>query len=198
MFIAPSKIKYLAPFGGAVLCWRTQLKLSSASPNGAGRFGPVGSINVSPLRGEEFSHSDNREMCLTTEEIAMKQKLFIVASIVLSIMLATLSVTAQQSNASQRSYQQARRVLDDGIEALGGLEALRAIKDFTLKEKGRVHALYQSPTPEPPFSSGPSEETTIIDTERGFAFNEVRTSNSGFNNWVRTIIKGTEGQTLDM
>ena len=38
-------------------------------------------------------------------------------------------------NASQRSYQQARRVLDDAIEAHGGLEALRAIKDFTLKEK---------------------------------------------------------------
>ncbi|HLE62249.1 MAG TPA: MBL fold metallo-hydrolase [Pyrinomonadaceae bacterium] len=127
----------------------------------------------------------------------MKRKLIITATIVLS-MLPAISSTAQVSNASLRSYQQARRVLDDGIQALGGLETLRSIKDFTLKEKGKVHARYQSPNPEPPFVTGTSEETTIIDNERGFLFNEIRTANAGFNNWVRTVIKGTDGQTLDM
>ncbi|HKZ03589.1 MAG TPA: MBL fold metallo-hydrolase [Pyrinomonadaceae bacterium] len=128
----------------------------------------------------------------------MKRKLIITATIVLSMLPAISSVTAQVSNASLRSYQQARRVLDDGIQALGGLETLRSIKDFTLKEKGKVHARYQSPNPEPPFVTGTSEETTIIDNERGFLFNEIRTANAGFNNWVRTVIKGTDGQTLDM
>ncbi|MGH9906949.1 MAG: MBL fold metallo-hydrolase [Pyrinomonadaceae bacterium] len=128
----------------------------------------------------------------------MKQKLFIIATVVLAMLLTTTSLTAQQPNASQRSYQQARRVLDAGIEALGGLEALRAIKDFTLKEKGKIHARGQSPKPEPPFATGPSEETLIVDTDRGFLFNEIRTANGGFNNWVKTIIKGTDGQTLDM
>jgi glyoxylase-like metal-dependent hydrolase (beta-lactamase superfamily II) len=131
----------------------------------------------------------------------MKQKLFILATLVLSMVLATSSVAAQQSNganAAQRSYQQARRVLNDGIEAMGGLEALRSIKDFTLKEKGKIHARYQSPSPEPPFAIGPSEETLIVDNERGLLFNEVKTANGGFNNWVKTFIKGTEGQTLDM
>jgi len=104
----------------------------------------------------------------------------------------------KKTYASMRSYQQARRVLDEAIEAMGGLEALRAIKDFTLKEKGKVHARFQSAKPEPPFSEGPSEETLIVDTERGFVFNELKTANGGFNNWGRTIIKGTEGQTLDM
>ena len=128
----------------------------------------------------------------------MKQKLFALVTIVLIVTSATWSVAAQQPNASLRSYQQARRVLDDGIEAMGGLEALRAIKDFTLKEKGKVHARYQSPSPEPPFAIGPSEETLIVDNDRGLLFDELRTEGGGFNNWVKTFIKGTEGYTLDM
>ena len=68
----------------------------------------------------------------------MKQKLFVVATLI--ILQASTSINAQQLNAPQRSYQQARRVLDHAIEAHGGLEALRAIKDFTLKEKGKIYA----------------------------------------------------------
>lgn len=140
----------------------------------------------------------------------MKPTLFCTA-ILLSLLSMTRIVIAQHSNAapntnsahantsaSERSYEQARRVLDDGIEALGGLEALRAIKDFTLKEKGKIHARNQSPEPEPPFAVGTSEETLTVDTERGFVFNELKTANAGFNNWIKTFVKGTEGQTLDM
>jgi hypothetical protein len=67
----------------------------------------------------------------------MKQKLFVVVATLIVLQVST-SIIAQQLNAPQRSYQQARRVLDDAIEAHGGLEALRAIKDFTLKEKGKL------------------------------------------------------------
>ncbi len=126
----------------------------------------------------------------------MKQKLFVVATLI--ILQASTSINAQQLNAPQRSYQQARRVLDDAIEANGGLEALRAIKDFTLKEKGKVHARFQSPAAEPPFATGTSEESLIVDTDRGFVFDDLKVVNTGFNNWTKTVIKGTEGQTFDM
>ncbi len=125
----------------------------------------------------------------------MNQRLFVVVTLLL---LTATSIIAQQPNASQRSYQQARRVLDDAIEAHGGLEALRAIKDFTLKEKGKIHARFQSPAAEPPFVTGTSEETLVVDTERGFVYDDLKTANAGFNNWTRTIVKGTEGQTFDM
>ena len=128
----------------------------------------------------------------------MKQRLSVIVTLLLSTLLFLVSVNAQQPNASRRSYQQARRVLDDSIEAHGGLEALRAVKDFTLKEKGKIHARYQSPTAELPFATGTSEETLIIDTERGFVFNDLKTANAGFNNWIRTVVKGAEGQTFDM
>jgi glyoxylase-like metal-dependent hydrolase (beta-lactamase superfamily II) len=128
----------------------------------------------------------------------MKCKLLIVATLALT---TAIPLTAQQSSqwtASQRSYQQARKVLDDGITAMGGVEALRAIKDFTLKEKGKVHALYQSEKADAPFTTGNSDETLIVDLDRGFVFDEFRSANVGFNTWVTTVIKGTEGQTFDM
>ena len=126
----------------------------------------------------------------------MKQKLFFVAALI--ILHASTSINAQPQNAPQRSYQQARHVLDDAIEANGGVEALRAIKDFTLKEKSKIYARYQSPGAEPPFAAGTSEETLIVDTDRGFVFDDLKAVNTGFNNWIKTVIKGTEGQTYDM
>jgi glyoxylase-like metal-dependent hydrolase (beta-lactamase superfamily II) len=129
----------------------------------------------------------------------MKQRLFVVATlIILQASTSIPSIIAQQPNAPYRSYQQARRVLDDAIAAHGGLAALRAIKDFTLKEKGKLHARFQSPTAEPPFAIGTSEETLIVDTDRGFVFDDLKTVNTGNNNWIKTVIKGTEGQTFDM
>ena len=139
----------------------------------------------------------------------MKEKLSKHLLSISVIAIFATSITAQQANgggakngnelgASQRSYQQARRVLNDGIEAMGGLEALRGIKDFTLKERGRTYARYQSPTPETPYSAGTSEETLIVDNDRGLLFDELKAAQGGFNNWVTTLIKGTEGHTLDM
>jgi glyoxylase-like metal-dependent hydrolase (beta-lactamase superfamily II) len=130
----------------------------------------------------------------------MNRRLFVVAALViLQVSISVPSIIAQQPNAPYRSYQQARRVLDDAIEAHGGLEALRAIKDFTLKEKGKLHARYQSPGAEQPFAIGTSEEVLIVDTERGLVFDDLKTvGNTGFNNWNRTVIKGNEGHNFDM
>jgi glyoxylase-like metal-dependent hydrolase (beta-lactamase superfamily II) len=128
----------------------------------------------------------------------MKHKLFVAALIVLQAAISLPSLVAQQSNAPYRSYQQARRVLDDAIAAHGGVAALREIKDFTLTEKGKLYARFQSPTAEPPFSVGTSEETLIVDTDRGLVFDDLKAVNTGFNNWIKTVIKGSEGQTFDM
>ena len=128
----------------------------------------------------------------------MKHKLFVVAALIMLQASTSTSLVAQQPNAPQRSYQQARRVLDDAIAAHGGVEALRAIKDFTLKEKGKLYARFQSPTAEPPFATGTSEEMLVVDTDRGLVFDDLKTVNTGFNNWTKTVIKGKEGQTFDM
>ncbi len=73
----------------------------------------------------------------------MKLKLFVVATLI--ALLASAAASAQQLDASQRSYQQARRVLDDAITAHGGVEALREVKDFTLKEKRQAPRALSKP-----------------------------------------------------
>lgn len=128
----------------------------------------------------------------------MKQKVLVFATLIMLQASTSISLVAQQLNAPYRSYQQARRVLDDAIAAHGGLAALREIKDFTLKEKGKLHARFQSPTADQPFATGTSEETLIVDTDRGFVFDDLKIVNTGNNNWIKTVIKGTEGQTFDM
>jgi glyoxylase-like metal-dependent hydrolase (beta-lactamase superfamily II) len=164
------------------------------------------------LRSSQTKIQLDNKFRKVSKEVHMGRKRSIPIALVLTLLLtgvATLWATSTQAQksvnaagetalASERSYQQARHVLDDAIEAHGGLEALRGIKDFTLKEKGKVYARYQSPNAEPPYSSGPSEETLIVDNERNLLFNEVKTANGGFNNWGRTYIKNTEGQTIDM
>src|SRR5687768_16711186 len=125
----------------------------------------------------------------------MHRKLFLVATLIL--LQASTSVIAQQINAPQRSYQQARRVLDDAIEAHGGVEAMRAIKDFTLKEKGKLIARFQSLAAEQ-FVTGTSEETLIVDMDRGFVFNDLKTANADFNNSHRTVSKGAASYKFDM
>src|SRR5436190_21197893 len=126
----------------------------------------------------------------------MLHKLSIVAALVLGLLSTTM--LAQQVTPSQHSYLQARKVLDDALEAHGGVEALRGIKDFTLKEKGTNYARFQSPTPDLPFATNPSEETLIVDIDRGLVFDELKAVGGGFNNWNITVIKGAESQVFDM
>jgi len=135
-------------------------------------------------------------LTLTQRNTALKLKLC--AVIALSFLVLS-SGTAQTTapNAGQRSNQQARAVLDAGIEATGGLEALRSVHDFTLREIGRQHHPYQSLSTERPWLSGPVEELTVVDSTRGLAFNEVKQFNPGFTFWTGTVIKGGVGFRLD-
>ena len=124
----------------------------------------------------------------------MKLKLFVVATLI--VLQTSAVVSAQQIDASQRSYQQARRVLDDAITAHGGVEALRAIKDFTLKEKGKVHARFQSPGAEGPIAVGTSEETLIVDTERGFVYDDLKTRMAVLTTGIELSSKAPKARIL--
>jgi glyoxylase-like metal-dependent hydrolase (beta-lactamase superfamily II) len=128
-----------------------------------------------------------------------RQRLVAVQLFLAFTFLQGFAFTQQKSeSASEKSYRRARQVLEAGIEALGGLEALRAIQDFTLRESGKNFFIDQSPSPNPPFNSSPVEETTIVDLKGGRAFNELKNSFPGGVNWTRTIIKGGEGFTIDL
>lgn len=134
----------------------------------------------------------------------MKNRSLIAAHLSLSVLMVAHSATpgmgqsVQSKGVSEKSYQQARRVLDAGIQALGGLDALRSIQVFTIKEAGTNLLVNQSPSPEPPFLSAPREETTIIDSRRERLLIELKTVTPWFTTFGKVIIKDGEGVTLDL
>jgi hypothetical protein len=105
---------------------------------------------------------------------------------------------AQGQNLSEESYRRARQVLDAGVRALGGEEALRSIQTFTVRSSGTDRLVNQSPSPRPPFLTTPRSEVVVVDTPRGRLFNEVRAVTPWFTTQARTVVKGQEGFTLDL
>ncbi|MDQ3799885.1 MAG: hypothetical protein M3384_10565 [Acidobacteriota bacterium] len=119
-------------------------------------------------------------------------------TIILLLTAAQIAATAQNKpNASEKSYRRAGRILDAGIEALGGLDFLRPIQAFRLRETGKSHYVHQSAKPFPPFSSAPREETVIIDLRRNRSFYDLVNNLPGQTFRGGSIINGSEGFNLD-
>ena len=120
----------------------------------------------------------------------------IAARLFLILSLAWLTANAQSG--SQQFYERARRVLDAGIQAHGGLATLRGIRDLTLREAGQYCYLHQGPNVEPPFRTSPREETTVVDFEGGRLLIDLKISEpSYYVSNSATIINGSTGYTLD-
>ena len=77
------------------------------------------------------------------------------------------------------SYQEARQVLDAGIQAMGGLEALRGIKDLSREGSGTGYAQGQSLTPDGPLSARATEIQTFQDFSGSRNASLVATSGAG-------------------
>lgn len=131
----------------------------------------------------------------------IKSSLFL--SLVLILMSA--SVFAQRRRAPQtpaapvksgaeRSYTKARQVLEAGIAAIGGLEALRAAEDVTVKVSGNTFARNQSLKVAPPYDAMSRAETLFIDLRnRRYIFENRDPLPGGFVFGGHTVINGNQG-----
>lgn len=109
-----------------------------------------------------------------------------------------MAVQAQPS-ASETSYQQARRVLEDGITALGGLEAIAAIKTFSLIERGESYDVFQSPSPNirPNPGSGQVVQRLIVDFANARLLQETSSSSPRYSWRFLTILNGDKSYRVD-
>lgn len=99
---------------------------------------------------------------------------------------------------TESSYRRARAALDAGLRALGGVEALRAVEDFTLRETGRSFFVNQSTQADPPFGSGPAEETLVVDLKNNRAYYEVKNTFPGGSGHGKNYVSGAEGTAYDL
>lgn len=101
---------------------------------------------------------------------------------------------AAQGSAAQRSYAEARRVLDAGIEALGGAAAIREAGDVSVKIKGHGVARHQSVSIDGPYDRRPYEETLFIDVPNRRYIVETRSElPGGFVFGGKNVVNGGQG-----
>jgi glyoxylase-like metal-dependent hydrolase (beta-lactamase superfamily II) len=67
------------------------------------------------------------------------------------------------AGSASRSYQEARKILDAGIQAMGGLDALREIKDVSREGSGTAYAQGQGLVPDGPLAPRAVETRTFRD-----------------------------------
>lgn len=125
----------------------------------------------------------------------VKIGLAIIAFLVLSLQ----QVNAQGGKtASERSYAQARSVLDAGLAALGGREAIGKVEDISLKFSGINYARNQSPSPDTPYYEGHVEGTMTFDAKGNRAIFDQASTLPGFKFHFRQVMKNDKGVAFDM
>jgi glyoxylase-like metal-dependent hydrolase (beta-lactamase superfamily II) len=95
---------------------------------------------------------------------------------------------------SLRSYQEARAILSRGLQAMGGIENIRALENVTLDYSGTRHMINQSRKPFGPWDKEPSRGKLVVDRKQNRMFTESYTSYPGIGEFGGAwAIKGTEG-----
>jgi glyoxylase-like metal-dependent hydrolase (beta-lactamase superfamily II) len=89
----------------------------------------------------------------------------------------------KELTASEQSYREARRVLDAGLAAYGGLDALRTIESFTIRHEGSTVHRNQSRRPDAPYERTPLGGTLIVEPRRGRLYHDNKGSYPGGFNW---------------
>ncbi len=115
---------------------------------------------------------------MRTSKIALRLGLFVA-------LLASASALGQtkELTASEQSYREARRVIDAGLMAYGGLEALRSIENFTIRHEGHTVHRNQSRRTDPPYERTPLSGTLIVEPGRGRWYHDNKGSYPGGFNW---------------
>lgn len=131
----------------------------------------------------------------------MKKDAYVTVGLGLALLLGMLGHQAfaqQAKSSSEKSFAEARRVLDAGIAALGGLEALQKVEDFSVKWKGINYARNQSLSPDTPYYNADVEGSGLYDSKRNWIIFEQAATLPGFKFHNRQIVKVDKGFALDL
>ena len=115
----------------------------------------------------------------------------------LIMVCASLSAAENVETFVERSQTQARAVLDRAVDAMGGEDALRAVKAVRLRLSGENWTRLQMPTPTPPFEGGTQDETLMLDLENNVLVRDQKTSGAGFEGHNTVVIQAGSGTAYD-
>jgi glyoxylase-like metal-dependent hydrolase (beta-lactamase superfamily II) len=115
------------------------------------------------------------------------------------LVMVSTSVSAAENTETfvERSQAQARAVLDRAVSAMGGEEALRAVKAVRLRLSGQNWTRLQMPTASAPFEPGGQDETLMLDLENNVMVRDQKTSGAGFAGNNTIVIQAGSGTAYD-
>ncbi len=120
-------------------------------------------------------------------------------AIILLLLVSFQPINAQGAkSASEKSYAQARRVLDAGIEALGGRDAIVRVEDISLKFSGINYARNQSESPDTAYFEGRLNGAITFDVKGNRVIFEQAANSPGFSFRNRQIIKADKALIFDL
>jgi hypothetical protein len=90
---------------------------------------------------------------------------------------------------SEKSYQDARRVLDEGLQALGAIEVFRRIDDISLKHTSKAFQQGQSANPDASYDVGEEQGLRVIDLRGARSYRESKIYRGGSSYWGRQVAK---------
>ena len=121
-------------------------------------------------------------------------------TIALLLTLASVNVNAftqSGQSATEKSYAQARRILDDALQAVGNKNA-DAIEDITLKYTAKAVELGQSASPNKAQYVTDAEGTRVIDYRGKRVYQELKTHFLGeIPFWTKEVLTDKDGFTFD-
>ena len=125
-----------------------------------------------------------------------------IATLALSIMFVSDNSSAQRKTAgttgSAQSHERARVVLEAGIAALGGLDAIREAQDVSVRVNGFSYARHQSVGVKPPYNKMTRDENLYIDLRNRKYIIETRDPlPGGFVFGGKQIINGNQGFAIN-
>ncbi|HYJ87807.1 MAG TPA: hypothetical protein VEW46_17215, partial [Pyrinomonadaceae bacterium] len=128
----------------------------------------------------------------------MKSNLRFVVAALLILCSSSVYVSAQRRGAgaagSAASHARARKTLEAGIAALGGLEAIREAQDVSAKISGFSYARNQSLGVNPPYDKMTRDENLYIDVRNRRYIIETRDPlPGGFVFGGKQVITGNQG-----
>jgi glyoxylase-like metal-dependent hydrolase (beta-lactamase superfamily II) len=121
---------------------------------------------------------------MRTSNIALRLGLFVaLAAAGVSALSPRASGQTKELTASEQSYREARRVLDAGLAAYGGLDALRTIENFTIRHEGHTVHRNQSRRTDAPYERTSLGGLLIVEPRRGRIYHTNKGSYPGGFDW---------------
>lgn len=129
----------------------------------------------------------------------MRIVFFLVVTLFFLVDLPKQIIAQSSKTQTENSYIQARRILDRGIQALGGLKNIQAIDDIAFKSTAKVPEIDQSLNPAGPSYVRPILGEGVLDFQRKRSFRLGRTIFLGGANYdISTVITDKTGFTADI